>query len=66
MFYNVSWKEVQEVNKTDTGSWVCGDYILIFREWKRLIDRMTDKNTARKIDRFKKIGGSMVVEVDKA
>ena len=34
-------------NKTDTGSRVCGDYILIFREWKRLIDRMTDKNTAR-------------------
>ena len=50
MFYNVSWKEVQEVNKTDTGSWVCGDYILIFREWKRLIDRLTDKNTARCID----------------
>ena len=36
-----------EINKTDSGSWVCGDYILIFREWKRLIDRLTEKNTAR-------------------
>ena len=34
-------------NKTETGSWVCGDYILIFREWKRLIDKLTDKYTAR-------------------
>ena len=59
-------KSVQCLSETRTGSRVCGDYILIFREWKRLIDRMTDKNTARKIDRFKKIGGSMVVEVDKA
>ena len=25
-------------------------YILIFREWKRLIDRLTEKNTARWID----------------
>ena len=38
------------INKTDTGSWVCSDYILIFREWKRLIDRLTEKNTARWID----------------
>ena len=30
-------------NKTETGSWVCGNYILIFREWKRLIDRLTEK-----------------------
>jgi len=34
-------------NKIDTGSQVCGDYILKFREWKRLIDRLTDINTAR-------------------
>ena len=33
-----------------SGSRVCGDYILIFREWKRLIDRLTEKNTARWID----------------
>ena len=37
-------------NKTNTGSQACGDYILIFREWKRWIDRLTDKNTARWID----------------
>ena len=36
--------------RTDTGSRVCGDYILIFREWKRSIDRLTEKNTARWID----------------
>ena len=42
-----SSKVVFVYNKTDTGSWVYGDYILIFREWKRLIDRLTDKNTAR-------------------
>ena len=29
--------------RTDTGSRVCGNYILIFREWKRLIDRLTEK-----------------------
>ena len=40
----------QKEQKTDTGSRVCGDYILIFREWKRLIDRLTDKNTARWMD----------------
>ena len=40
-----------KLNKTDTASRVCGDYILIFREWKRLIDRLTEKNTARWIDR---------------
>ena len=26
-----------------SGSRVCGDYILIFREWKRLIERLTEK-----------------------
>ena len=40
------------LNKTDTGSWVCGNYKLIFREWKRSIDRLTDKNTAGWIDRY--------------
>ena len=34
-------------NKNDTGSWVCGNYKLIFREWKRSIDRLGDKNAAR-------------------
>ena len=29
--------------RTDTGSLVCSDYILIFREWKRAIDRLTEK-----------------------
>ena len=28
---------------TVTSSRVCSDYILIFREWKRLIDRLTEK-----------------------
>ena len=45
------------ITRTDTGSRVCGNYILIFREWKRSIDRLTEKNTARwidgQIDRFK-------------
>ena len=27
-----------------------GNYVLIFREWKRSSDRLTDKNTARWID----------------
>ena len=27
------------LNKTDTGSWLCGDYILTIRELKRSIDR---------------------------
>ena len=31
------------VNKTDTGFRVCSNYILIFREWKRSIDRLTEK-----------------------
>ena len=43
-------KKSNKNNKTDTSSQVCGDYILIFREWKRSIDRLTDKNTARWID----------------
>ena len=30
-------------NKTDTGSRVCGDHILIFRKWKRSIDRVIDR-----------------------
>ena len=29
--------------RTDTGSRVCGDYILMIREWKRSIDRLTEK-----------------------
>ena len=37
-------------NKTDTGSRVCSDYISMLREWKRSIDRLTEKNTARWID----------------
>ena len=39
------------ITRTETGSRICGDYILIFREWKRSIDRLTEKNTARWIDR---------------
>ena len=27
-----------------------GNYLLKFRKWKRLIYRLTDRNTARKID----------------
>ena len=45
------FKAMLRVNKTDTDSRVCGDYILIFRDWKRSIDRLTDKNTAIWIDR---------------
>ena len=44
-------KPFYKSNKTNSGSRVCSNYILIFREWKRLIDRLTDKNTARWIDR---------------
>ena len=36
-------KVVLSKTRTDTGSRVCGDYILIFREWKRSIDRLTEK-----------------------
>ena len=39
------------ITMTDTDSRVCGNYILIFREWKRSTDRLTEKNTARWIDR---------------
>ena len=31
------------INKNDTSSLVCSNYILIFREWKRSIDRLTKK-----------------------
>ena len=34
----------KDETRTDSGSRVCGDYILILREWKRLIDRLTEKN----------------------
>ena len=31
--YGTELKQGTYTNKTDTGSWVCGDYILICRDW---------------------------------
>ena len=50
MIRHRSNKNTRTTTRTDTGSRVYGDYILIFREWKRSIDRLTEKNTARWID----------------
>ena len=42
------------LNKANTGSWVCSNYI--FREWKRQINRLTDKNRHRQVGRDWQVG----------
>ena len=51
MYRNLSIKLNPKYNKTDTGSKICGNYILIYREWKRSIDRGIDRVKDRVIDR---------------